>query len=49
MPAHILVDILGLNFQEEGVCIRVKELAVFSILLFQLVVIEVVHEVFGEI
>ena len=46
---HILVHILGLDLKEKAVSVRVEELATLSVLRFELVVIEVVHQVLGEI
>ena len=46
---HVLVHILGLDLKEEAASVRVEELAALSVLRFELVVIEVVHQVLGEI
>ena len=46
---HVFVHILGLDLKEKAVSFRVEELAVLSVLRFELVVIEVVHQVLGEI
>ena len=46
---HVLVHILGLDLKEKAVSVRVEELAVLSVLRFELVVIEGVHQVVGEI
>ena len=45
---HVLVHILGVDL-EKAVSVRVEELTALSILRFELVVIEVVHRVLGEI
>ena len=46
---HLLVHILGLDLKDKAVSVRVEELAALSVLRFELVVIEVVHQVLGEI
>ena len=46
---HVLVHILGLDLKEKAVNVRVEELAALSVLRFELVIIEVVHQVLGEI
>ena len=46
---HVLVHILGLDLKEKAVCVRVEELAALSVLRFELVVMEFVHLVLGEI
>ena len=46
---HVLVHILGLDLKEKAVSVRVEELAALSVLHFEVVVIEVVHQVLGEI
>ena len=46
---HVFVHILGLDLKKKAVSVRVEELAVLSVLRFELVVIEVVHQVLGEI
>ena len=46
---HLLVHILGLDLKEKAVSVRVEELAALSVLRFELVIIEVVHQVLGEI
>ena len=46
---HVLVHILGLDLKEKAVSVRVEELAALSVLRFELVIIEVVHQVLGEI
>ena len=49
---HVLVHIhgiLGLDLKEKAVSVRVEELVALSILRFELVVIEFVHHVLGEI
>ena len=46
---HVLVHILGLDLKEKAVSVRVEELGALSVLRFELVVIEVVHQVLGEI
>ena len=45
---HVLVHILGLDLKEKAVSVRVEELAALSVLCFELVIIEVVHQVLGE-
>ena len=47
--SHVLVHILGLELKEKAVSVRVEELAALSLLRFELLVIEVVHQVLGEI
>ena len=44
---HVLVHILGLDLKEISDC--VEELAALTVLRFELVVIEVAHQVLGEI
>ena len=46
---HVLVHVLGLDLKEKAVSVHVEELAALSVLLFELVVIEVVHQVLVEI
>ena len=46
---HVLVHILGLDLKEKAVSVRVEELAALSVLRFELVIIEVVHQVLREI
>ena len=46
---HVLVHILGFEVKEKAITVRVEELAALSVLRFELVVIEVVHQVLGEI
>ena len=46
---YVLVYILGLDLKEKAVSVRVEELAALSVLRFELVIIEVVHQVLGEI
>ena len=46
---HVLVHVLGLDLKEKAVSVRVEELAALSVLRFERVVIEVVHQVLGEI
>ena len=46
---HVLVHILGLDLKEKAVSVRIVELAALSVLRFELVVIEVVHQVLEEI
>ena len=46
---HVLVHVLGLDLKEKAVSVRVEELAVLSVLRFELVIIKVVHQVLGEI
>ena len=43
------VHTIGLDLKEKAISVRVEELAAFSILHFELVVIEAVHQVLGEI
>ena len=45
---HVLVHIRGLDLKEKVVSVRVEELAALSVLRFELVIIEVVHQVLGE-
>ena len=45
----VLVHILGLDLKEKAVSVRVEVLAALFVLHFELVVIEVVHQVPGEI
>ena len=47
--SHVALHILGLDLKEKAVSVRVEELAALSVLSFELVVIEVVHQVLGEI
>ena len=42
---HVLVHILGLDLKEKVVSVRVEELASLSVLRFELVIIEIVHQV----
>ena len=44
---HVIVHILGLDLKEKAV--SVEELTALSVLRFELVIIEVVHQVLGEI
>ena len=46
---HVLVHILGLDLKEKAVSVHVEKLAALSVLRFELVAIEVVHQVLGEI
>ena len=46
---HVLVHILGVDLKEKAVSVREEELAALSVLRFELVIIEVVHQVLGEI
>ena len=46
---HVLVHILVLDRKEKAVSIRLEELATLSVLHVELVVLEVVHQVPGEI
>ena len=46
---HVLVHVLDLDLKEKAVSVRVEELATLSVLRFELVVIEVVHQVLGDI
>ena len=49
MGGHVPEDILGLDLEEEAVGVGIEELAMVSVLARDLVVIEVVHLVLGEI
>ena len=49
IEGFVLVHILGLDLKEKAVSVRVEELTALSVLRFELVVIEAVHQVFGEI
>ena len=49
MLCYVLVHILCLDLKGKAVSVRVEELAALSVLRFELVVIEVVHQVLGEI
>ena len=49
MLGHVLVHILCRDRKEKAVSVRVKELEALSVLRFELLVIEVVHHVLGEI
>ena len=49
MLGHVLVHILCLDLKEKAVSVRVEELAALSVLRFELVAIEVVHQVLREI
>ena len=46
---HVLVHVFGLDLKEKAVCVRVEELTAPSVLRFELVIIEVIHQVLGEI
>ena len=46
---HVLVHVLGLDIKVKAVSVRVEELAALSVLLFELVVKEVVHQVLRDI
>ena len=46
---HVLEHILCLDLEEKAVSVRVEELTALSVLRFELVVIEIVHQVLGEI
>ena len=46
---HVLVHVFGLDLKEKAVSVRVEVLAALSVLRFELVVIEVVHQVLGAI
>ena len=46
---YVLVHILGLDLKEKAVSVRVEELAALSVLRFELVIIDIVHQVLGEI
>ena len=48
-PGPVLVHILGLDLKEKAVSVHVEELAALSILRFELIVMEVVHQVLEEI
>ena len=45
---HVLVHVLGLDLKEKAVSVRV-ELAALSVLRFELVIVEIVYQVLGEI
>ena len=49
MGSHVPEDILGLNLEEEAFGVSVEELAAIPVLPPELVVVEVVHQVLGEI
>ena len=49
MGGHVLEDILGLDLGEEAVGVGVEELTTIPVLPLELVGIEVVHQVLGEI
>ena len=49
MFGHALVHILCLDLKKKAVSVRVEKLAALSILRFELVVLEVVRQVLGEI
>ena len=49
MGGHVPEDILGLDLEEETVSVGVEELAPIPVLGPELVVIEVVHQVLGEV
>ena len=46
---HVLLHILGLDLKEKAVSARAEKLAALSVVRFELVVIEIVHQVLGEI
>ena len=46
---HVFVHILGLDLKKKAVSVLVEELAALSVLRFELVITEVVHQVLGEI
>ena len=46
---HVLVHVIDRNLKEKAVSVRIEELAALSVLRFELVIIEVVHQVLGEI
>ena len=45
---HVFVDILRLDLEEERVRVRVEQLAASSVLLLEVLVVELVHQEFGE-
>ena len=49
MGDHVPEDILGPDLEEEAVGVGVEELATIPVLSPELVVVEVVHQVLGEI
>ena len=49
MGGQVPEDILGLDIEEEAIGVGVEELATIPVLPPELVVIEVVHQVLGEI
>ena len=49
MGGHVPEVILGLDLEEEAVGVGVEELTTIPVLPLELVVIEVVHQVLGEI
>ena len=49
MGGHVPEEILGLDLEEEAVGVGVEELTTIPVLPPELVVIEVVHQVLGEI
>ena len=46
---HVLVHVLSLDLKEKAISVRVEELAAHTVLRFELVIIEVAHQVLGEI
>ena len=46
---HFLLHILGLDLKEKAVSVHVEEMTALSVLHFELVAIEVVHQVLGKI
>ena len=49
MLGHVLIYILSLNFEKQAVSVSVEKLTALSILTLHLVIIEVIHELFGEV
>ena len=45
----VLVHVLGLDLKEKAASVRVEELAALSVLRYELVIIEVVHQMLGDI
>ena len=49
MLGHVLVHILGLELEEQGVCICIEELTALSIQRLHLIVKEVIHQMLREL
>ena len=49
MLGHVLVHILGLDLEEQRVCICTEELTALSIQRLHLIVIEVIHQMLREL